>query len=233
VERSLAETGGTHSAETCRFVAGFPKNRARTSRYAALMRRQGIFTLCTALGLGLAVLGAGAWLILARSLSASSVPAAGGSERTVTLPALRHVPPVVTYPTVSGVAQVADGDTLSLPDGTRVRLFGIDAPELSQRCNGVPCGQQSREGLRRLVGTAVVRCVGEDYDRYGRLVAICYVGHEDLGRTLVRNGFALAFRQYSERYVLEEIAAREERLGVWGAGQVEAPWLYRSRQGSR
>lgn len=195
------------------------------------MRRQGVFTLWGAAGLGLGLVLAGGWL--AGGARTSGVAQMMASAREMTLPALRHVPPALTYPTVTGEARVADGDTLTLSDGTRVRLFGIDAPELNQTCSHVPCGRQSREGLRRLVGAAQVRCVGEGYDQHNRLLAICYRGHEDLGRTLVRNGFAWAFTHYSKRYVLDEIAAREERLGVWGAGQVEAPWLYRQRHASR
>ncbi|QDM41938.1 thermonuclease family protein [Altererythrobacter sp. TH136] len=85
--------------------------------------------------------------------------------------------------TLSGQPQVIDGDTLEI-SGQRVRLFGIDAPELSQTCNrsgqAWECGKAAREHLAGMISTAQVTCSGAEKDTYGRLVAVCQVSGVDL-----------------------------------------------------
>jgi len=72
-----------------------------------------------------------------------------------------HMPPMRPAETLHGVARVADGDSLVL-DGVRIRLQGIDAPELAQTCkNGdivYPCGRQAAAALARLVGDRAITC---------------------------------------------------------------------------
>lgn len=138
---------------------------------------------------------------------------------------------------VGGAARVIDGDTLDLA-GTRVRLFGIDAPELSQHCEGPhgdwPCGLWARDRLRHLVADQPVRCQGDSRDRYGRLLARCWAGPHELGAAMVGDGAALAFRRYSLAYVEEEARARVGARGLWrrdGAG-VQAPEDYRAARRS-
>lgn len=95
--------------------------------------------------------------------------------------------------TVSGTARVIDGDTLEVA-GTRVRLAGIDAPELQQRCrDGAPCGWQARQHLAGLIlgHGGRVRCTIEGADIYGRSLAACRVGPHDLGEAMVRAGHAI------------------------------------------
>jgi endonuclease YncB( thermonuclease family) len=119
---------------------------------------------------------------------------------------------------VSGQAQIIDGDTLAL-DGRRIRLFGIDAPELPQSCdrNGEAwaCGEESRTQLEAIIGGQLVSCEGDELDPYDRLVAVCSAGRYELNRTMVEAGWATAFRKYSQDYVAAEIRARGERRGLW------------------
>lgn len=133
---------------------------------------------------------------------------------------------------VSGVAHVVDGDTLDV-GGTRLRLFGIDAPELSQRCGAggrVRCGVVAAAWLRRHVDGARLYCRVVDRDRYSRSVAICTRAGQDVGAGLVAAGWAVAYRRYSVRYVRDEDAARAARRGIWETG-FEQPARY--RQGRR
>ena len=73
-------------------------------------------------------------------------------------------------------------------------------------------------------------CEQKDQDRYGRIVAVCRVGEEDLNAWLVAEGWALAYRQYSKAYIAEEEAASAARKGIW-RGTFVPPWEW--RQGKR
>lgn len=152
------------------------------------------------------------------------------------IPALGFVLALIAAPAdaqVSGRASVVDGDTLEV-QGRRVRLWGVDAPESRQTCQRgeVPyrCGQEAANALdRRIAGRSVV-CRQEDVDRYQRVVARCSVGGADLGAWLVREGLAVRYPEYAGfAYLVEEIAARRARRGVW-AGAFEMPWDWRRAQ---
>lgn len=120
---------------------------------------------------------------------------------------------------LAGQARVIDGDTLDI-GGERVRLHGIDAPEMRQICaapNGDwPCGEWAREELVRLIGGAALSCTGVERDRYDRLVAACHAGGQDLGAALVERGAAVAYRRYSHAYTGQEDRARR---GLWAQGE--------------
>lgn len=133
---------------------------------------------------------------------------------------------------VSGYARVLDGDTLDL-QGVRIRLFGIDAPESAQSCTrpsgqAWACGRAAREALERKLGKRQLTCERRDVDDYGRLVAVCRQGREDINGWLAAEGWVVAYRQYSEDYVDEEAAARRARLNLWD-GSFEQPADYRRR----
>jgi endonuclease YncB( thermonuclease family) len=59
------------------------------------------------------------------------------------------------------------------------------------------------------------------------MVAVCWVGDEDVDGWMVGQGWALAFRKYSDRYVAEEDAARAAGRGIW-RGTFDAPWDWRA-----
>ena len=77
------------------------------------------------------------------------------------------------------------------------------------------CGVKSKEFLVSLIGKQSVRCNHKDNDRYKRIVAECFVGETNLNKELVRNGWALAYRDYSNDYVIDEEYAQENNLGMW------------------
>lgn len=140
--------------------------------------------------------------------------------------------PMFRPPTESvvGVAEVIDGDSLRI-SGVEVRLRGIDAPELSQTCGQgkaqAPCGRDSRQALRRLIGAKLVSCDGNARDRYGRLLAICRSGGVDLNAAQVREGHALAYGAYQS----EEQEAEQGFKGVW-AGPFLRPSEWRRLHGT-
>lgn len=128
--------------------------------------------------------------------------------------------------TVARRATVVDGDSLRI-DGVAIRLEGIDTPELQQTCeqNGETyrCGEAARRELARLVESDAVTCTVTGQDRYRRSLARCEAGDEDVGGTLVRRGFAVA---YGKAYAREEAQARRENAGLW-AGRFQAPAEWR------
>lgn len=133
---------------------------------------------------------------------------------------------------IEGPATVHDGDSLHVA-GQKIRLFGIDAPELDQTCT-LPsgeiwhCGEEARDVLRHFIGDDVVTCKRVDVDRYKRIVATCVAHGDDLGGMMVRQGMALAYRHYSTQYVAHEALARSQQRGMWIGGFVP-PWEYRQR----
>lgn len=133
-----------------------------------------------------------------------------------------------------GRARVADGDTIEI-DGSRIRLHGVDAPELHQRCSrdGVSfdCGREVAERLRAFIADRELRCVGRNRDRYGRIVGVCTADGIDVNGWLVAQGLARAYLAHSRAYAGEEQRARAARLGLWSA-EWEAPWDWRARHGS-
>ena len=132
---------------------------------------------------------------------------------------------------MTGQASIIDGDTLEI-HGTRIRLWGIDAPESSQLCRGEDseqyrCGAQAANELDAFIERRPVSCLPISLDRYGRTVATCAVAATDLGQWLVRNGLALDWPEYSKtKYAADQRDAERAGLGIWKGTYVE-PWLYR------
>jgi endonuclease YncB( thermonuclease family) len=133
---------------------------------------------------------------------------------------------------VAGTAQVVDGDTLTVA-GQRIRLHGVDAPEANQLCErgGQPwrCGADATEALRGFLAGRPVACTPVDRDRFGRLVARCAAEGQDLGAWLVGQGLAVAYTDYSWRYVPAELSARWHGRGIWG-GSFQTPAEHRRAQ---
>ena len=96
-----------------------------------------------------------------------------------------------------GLARVVDGDSIEIA-GARVRLEGIDAPELNQSCTdsrGQPwsCGRTAAQELRSHIAGRELRCEPSGRDRYDRMLAICVLPDgSDVNAWLVRQGWALA-----------------------------------------
>lgn len=130
---------------------------------------------------------------------------------------------------ISGSARVIDGDTLTI-GGERLRLSGIDAPELRQTCGGPdaewPCGLAARDKLRTLVDGRETSCVTHGRDRYQRLLGVCHRGDIEINETMVADGLAVAYGSYGGA----ERRARDAGAGVW-AGPFEPPRDWRARHG--
>ena len=124
---------------------------------------------------------------------------------------------------------VVDGDTIKLGD-IKIRFSGIDAPEINQTCiaseGKVACGKISKDILISKVTNNKISCTDEGKDFYGRVLGECFVNGESLSSYLVREGFAFAYRKYSDKYILDEEYAKSNKLGMWSM-KFEYPWDFR------
>jgi endonuclease YncB( thermonuclease family) len=139
---------------------------------------------------------------------------------------------------LSGPARVIDGDTLEIA-GERVRLEGIDAPEMAQTCGSHlrgswACGKAAAAALARLLGGERITCADRGTDKFGRMLGTCFLGTRDINAWMVREGLAWAFAKYSRTYVHEEAEARALHAGIW-QGAAEPAWEFRAKrwQGAR
>lgn len=131
---------------------------------------------------------------------------------------------------LTGTPQVTDGDTFDIK-GQTVRLHGIDAPESEQQCfrdeQAWPCGDDATTALKRLIGGERIRCDVRNEGRYGRSIAVCWLGDTQVNRWLVRQGWALDWPQYSDgAYQDAQAAARHAERGIW-SGRFTRPWRWR------
>ena len=148
----------------------------------------------------------------------------------------------ITLPTLSissdkiilGKAKVIDGDTIKI-NKKKIRLFGIDAPEKKQICKKTyinflvfnfqkdyKCGKESTLALLKKIGNRKVKCIlKKNKDIYKRSIGICYIKNKDINKWLVKNGYAIAYKKYSKKYVLDEQYAKENKLGIWRGNFIE------------
>tara|TARA_B110000196_G_C21027957_1_gene606119 strand:- start:401 stop:745 length:345 start_codon:yes stop_codon:yes gene_type:complete len=113
-------------------------------------------------------------------------------------------------------------------------LFGIDAPEMKQKCTNdigalYNCGKVAKNALINKISTEKVYCHYKDLDRYRRALSICWVKNINLNYWLVYNGYAVAYTRYSNKFIKSEIRARREKIGIW-AGSFEMPEVWRRKK---
>jgi micrococcal nuclease len=123
------------------------------------------------------------------------------------------------------VVRHTDGDTLWLSGVGKVRLIGVDTPEVY---GGVECfGREASAFVERVVplGSRVSYRLGvEDHDRYGRTLAYVYLGDGRLlNMLLVRRGYAQPLTvppdvELAERFAAAARRARRAGRGLWAAG---------------
>ena len=127
---------------------------------------------------------------------------------------------------------VTDGDTIRIGD-ERIRFSGIDAPEIRQTCIyqeiEFKCGEFSKNLLIEKISNQEVSCIRENTDQYGRTLAECFVGKESLSSYLVREGYAFAYRKYSDKFIPDEEYAQSKGNGMWSMDFM-FPWDFRKSQ---
>ena len=131
---------------------------------------------------------------------------------------------------IYGIPKIIDGDTVHIGN-KKIRLEGIDAPEIKQQCKkpfltislrigfqfnkNYSCGTISKRKLIEKIENSKIKCISSTKDRYKRYLATCYKNKINLNKWMVRNGYAVAYKRYSKDYVRDENYAKENRLGIW------------------
>ena len=136
---------------------------------------------------------------------------------------------------IVGDAVVLYGDAIIIGT-TRVPLYGIDAPDADQDRNCTiegrlfACYSNARRALEILVDQGPATCTPSDRTNYlGIPYSVCTVAGVDIGRELVRQGWALAFLPLSDVYAEDEAEARVAGVGLWQEGvRFVIPWEYRA-----
>jgi endonuclease YncB( thermonuclease family) len=148
----------------------------------------------------------------------------------------KELPPVINDANhiVGKVVHISDGDTFIVESAngerTTIRVHAIDAPELSQTF-----GKESRENLRALIANQQVEIHKYDIDQYRRVVGSVFLNDRDIGLEQVKGGYAWHFKQYQKEQTADERTAysdaengaKNNRLGLWRDGDVQAPQDYR------
>lgn len=132
------------------------------------------------------------------------------------------------------VSRVIDGDTIELLAKTsktnpynhiaklKIRLYGIDAPELKQAY-----GKEAKEYLSALVLKQEVGLIIENKDKYDRFVGTLFLKGQDINKEMVKNGYAHAYESFSKKYLAEQADAKMFKLGLWQDERVMSPSEFR------
>jgi micrococcal nuclease len=141
----------------------------------------------------------------------------------LTLPAFPQTVPIDRY---EKVTRVLDGDTFEVEGGERIRLIGVQAPELGSGCYA----QEAKAQLAAVISDGA-RLIRKGKDKYGRTLAYVYVNwtkpqpsqrlyRNSVNLYLIINGYAKSYRRFSHRYAVSynkaETWAKQHREGLWG-----------------
>lgn len=128
------------------------------------------------------------------------------------------------------VVAVYDGDTVTVltTETIKIRLDGIDAPELKQ-----PHGQASKQALSALVFGKVITVKPKSKDRYGRTVARLEADGIDVNLQMVATGHAHWYEQYAKNdmpLANAQAKAKAEKAGIWIDLNAIPPWEFRKKK---
>lgn len=134
------------------------------------------------------------------------------------------------------VVGVHDGDTVTIKktDNTtvKIRLFGIDAPEMGQ-----PFGNNAKQAMSGLVFGKQVGFSTNTTDRYGRVVSkLRLPDGRDAGAEMLRAGLAWHYVQYARKekeYARLQADAKSAKLGLWKEPNPVPPWEWRRNEKSK
>lgn len=111
------------------------------------------------------------------------------------------------------VTRVVDGDSFELKDGRRIRLLGLDAPEL-ENC----MGPEAKDALKVLIEGKKIRLKNETRDDYGRVLANVFTGHVLVNDEMVKRGlsrFIYVSSPYYNKLKNAQDQAKAQGLGIF------------------
>ena len=124
------------------------------------------------------------------------------------------------------IIKIYDGDTItaltSQKEKIKIRLYGIDAPELKQ-----PFGKASKRHLIDLISNKSLNINEKGKDKYGRTLAVLYNGNQDINAQMVIDGYAWAYDKFSKDYVTFQQNAQLLKKGLWIDKDVVRPSDFR------
>lgn len=130
---------------------------------------------------------------------------------------------------VSGkVIRVSDGDTILIQSGSqkiRVRMYGIDAPELKQKY-----GEESKKYLEKRIMDKNVDIKVINQDQYGRKVGKVFYKNKDINLEMLETGNAWFYEYHAKHekdYRKAFKNAKEEKLGLWKDKNPQNPRNFR------
>lgn len=131
---------------------------------------------------------------------------------------------VFCYSNTIKAVRIIDGDTFETETGEKVRMIGINAPEISDIF-----GQEAKQYLSDLIYNKVVELqtdnISKNRDRYQRLLRYVIIDGIDINKKMISDGFAFAYLKYhfskSNDYEQAQIQAKETNKGIWGNSQSE------------
>lgn len=121
------------------------------------------------------------------------------------------------------VVKITDGDTVVLENGYKIRLIGIDAPELSHNGNKAECySNESTDKLSNLILNKYVKLEKDrtDEDRYKRKLRYIYLDNTLINEVMVKDGFAKSYPyppdvKYQDQIELAQKSAKSNSIGMW------------------
>ena len=128
------------------------------------------------------------------------------------------------------VISVYDGDTITVrtTETIKIRLDGVDAPELKQ-----PHGQASKQALSALVFGKTITVKPKSKDRYGRTIARLEADGIDINLQMVATGHAHWYQQYAKNdmpLANAQAKAKAEKAGIWIDPNAIPPWEFRKKK---
>lgn len=136
----------------------------------------------------------------------------------------------------SSQVRVIDGDSIVI-NKQRIRLKGIDTPELKQQCynnnlkRSEPCGTYAKMKLRTLIGSNVVSCSYKGVDRYNRHLAYCYVKDKNLNIEVVKQGYAVTYMNNNLLLELHKAIAQTKKQGIWSTNfKLPSGWRKQNKE---
>ena len=88
--------------------------------------------------------------------------------------------------------------------------------------------EDAAHALGAKINNKFIMCKTKYKDRYNRFIGECFKDKTNINRWMVLNGYAVAYKRYSKKFVAQENLAKKENLGLW-TGTFEMPWEWRKK----